>query len=109
MRLITALGLSSALAMSHAAYADGKIFDNEDGDYLWFSGANWNPDGVPGLGDDAIVSTDGVVIATSDLVEVSTLMCDSGLRLEGISGLTVLGASQITNFEIQTSLNAPIM
>ncbi len=109
MRLFTITAVSSALVMACGVRADTKIFDNEDGDYLWFSGANWNPDGVPGLGDDVIVSTDGVVIAQSDLVEVSTLMCDSGLRLEGISGLTVLGPSQITNFEIQTSLNAPII
>lgn len=109
MRFITALGLSSALVLVQAAHGGGKTFDNEDGDYLWFSGPNWDPDGVPGLGDDVFVSADGVVLAQSDLVEVSTLMCDSGLKLAGISGLTVLGASQITDFEIATSLNAPII
>ncbi len=109
MRFITALGLSSALVLVQTAHGGGKTFDNEDGDYLWFSGPNWDPDGVPGLGDDVFVSADGVVLAQSDLVEVSTLMCDSGLKLAGISGLTVLGASQITDFEIATSLNAPII
>ena len=109
MRPTTIPACSAALLLALSAGADTKSFDNEDGDYLWFAGANWDPDGVPGLSDEAIVSTDQVVVAQSNIVEVSTLMCDSGLKLTGISGLTVLGPSQVTDFEIATSLNAPII
>lgn len=109
MRPTTIPACSAALLLAACAGADTKTFDNEDGDYLWFAGANWDPDGVPGLSDEAIVSTDGVVVAQSQLVEVSRLECTSGLKLTGISGLTVLGNSTITDFEIATSLNAPII
>lgn len=63
-------------------------FDHGAGTSDWSNSLNWNPDGVPGTGDDAIIPHDGVVLS-SGAASIHRLEIDADTN----TGLTIDGAA----------------
>ncbi len=100
---ITCIPLSSGMCGAAYAHRDGDqrggpaiIWDNEAGDGLFFKPMNWDPDGVPGLNDEALISMGGPVTAANMPIEVERLTVQSGLNLES-SSIQVQFLSSVNN------------
>ena len=72
------------------------IWDGEAGDGLFFNATNWDPDGVPGLNDEALITMGGPVTAANMPIEVERLTVQSGLNLES-SSIQVQFLSSVNN------------
>lgn len=105
---VTALSLAAGCAMSFAVVAaraqartDAFSFDNEDGDFLWNNGTNWDPDGVPGTGDEAGadvgINAMGIVTVNSLSLDLGQFNCSTGLFKNG-GDLITRDLSSIVNF-----------
>jgi hypothetical protein len=57
---------------------------------LWSIASNWSPQGIPGLGDSAIVGDGKTVLLSLDVI-VTDLTLGTGATLQGLPALTVAG------------------
>ena len=84
--------LIALIAVSPAATAATKTWDGGAGTSSWHDAANWSPDGVPGAGDDVVLSgaiTVAHSVGTSSIASLSltfgTLVVSGGaLEVEGL-------------------------
>jgi hypothetical protein len=102
--IVVPVAIAAFAACAAPAAAQSFVWDNEAGDYLWFEGMNWDPDGVP-TGADAIAEADDIIVAASQLVDVNSIFSTGpGLRLTGLASLRVQGLSEIVGLIIDTSI-----
>src|SRR5690242_6619046 len=90
MRRLTSLGVSlSVLFLVGSAHAAGYSWNVASGD--WFTPGNWNPNGVPGAGDDATISNGGTC-TLSAAASVTNFTLSNG-ALGGSGTLSVSGTT----------------
>jgi fibronectin-binding autotransporter adhesin len=83
-----------------AAWAETKIWDGGGGNNLWSTAANWQPDGVPGAGDDVVIDVVGAITVQVNFAQVAaTVNCAETLQITSGS-LTIGGSSTIANLAV---------
>ena len=68
-------------------------FDNETGNNLWTTDANWNPDGTPGQFDDTVVENGRGVYVTAPAGDVRSIIVGKTI---GNGAFNVIGAGSIS-------------
>src|SRR5437016_1346325 len=84
---VLAISVGLILFSGEAAHATSFSWNVSTGD--WFTATNWNPNGVPGSADDAVISNGGT--CTLDGAASVTNFTLSNGRLSGTGTLTVSG------------------
>src|SRR6185436_2213544 len=82
MRLFSAL--LAAIAFASSAHAQSYTWNNGNAD--WTSMSNWNPNGIPGPSDDAIIN--GGTCTVSTAINVQSVAFTNG-TLNGGGTLTI--------------------
>ena len=88
--LMAAVLIGLCSGHSHAGTA---TWDGEGGDDSWNTAANWDPDGVPGAGDDVVINEGDTVDLTITPASVSSLTCSGDLSVT--TTITLAAPSQI--------------
>ncbi len=55
------------------------VFDNESGDLLWANPENWDPDGVPGVADTALIASRECILPENDSILPSIKLSEGGV------------------------------
>lgn len=89
------------LLVTMPALAATRTWDNDSGDGLWHTAANWNPTGVPGAGDTAIIddSENWLVVLSDDDAECAILKIQGTGGILDIKGVTLTLGDDNTDME----------
>ena len=71
-------------------------FDNESGNNLWTTAANWNPDGTPGATDDTVVDSGRSVFVTAAVGAVGSVTVGSSTG-NGALNINPSGSIEFSN------------
>lgn len=91
----TCVVVGLALGLASVSSADRVWDDGDPNDHLWTSAANWNPDGVPGPGEEILIDPpaatppNGPVIPPGSVVDIKGFYGESA----GVSSLTINDAT----------------
>lgn len=108
MNRCVVLVMAGGLALS-AGVASAQVseWDGEEGDNLWFSGDNWDPDGVPMGASEARLSAMMPVTAQTTAIVVGSVEATSPLIVDS-SGLTLQFPSTFGDLTIRGCCTAVV-
>ena len=88
------------LLLSSITVFSQKIWDGGGGNTNWGTGANWDPDGVPGAGDDVII-IDGVTVTINVNAVCNNLTIgqgvSGGLQTDGTNRIVTVNGKLVVN------------
>jgi hypothetical protein len=88
-----------------------RVFDNDSSNNQWTTAINWDPDGVPGPGDDAVLNstTSGTIVTLQSAASIASLsLSDNELRVSSPGSLSLGGTSTELADGTLTLLSAPL-
>ncbi|MGC3990864.1 MAG: hypothetical protein QM796_14535 [Chthoniobacteraceae bacterium] len=88
--LTLSLGLAFGVLGCTSAFAQ-KAFDGGGATFLWSNTANWNPDGLPGTGDNVVFDNSATTLTGQTVILDTTAATANNLQFGSSSG-TALGA-----------------
>lgn len=100
MRISTIIFVGMALLTAFSPLLAQTTYTWIGGDSTWNEPANWSPNGVPGTGDNAIISS-GIVTLTTN-VQLKDLVLAAG-AITGSANLSITGQMNWSNGELSGS------
>ncbi len=110
MKLRTRMQLALlVLAATPGVHGATRTWDGRAGDGLWFSPANWSPDGVPDTGDDVVIGRGATVsLYMPKTVTIRSLSCAGTLTIDSTYLVMTAASSVSGTMIIDGDLNAGI-